>query len=241
MSGLGPADEVEPQDEGVTRFRNRHEAGRALARPLSAYAHREGTVVLGLPRGGVIVAVAAAEALGLPVGVWAARKLCVPGDDELAMGAIARNGIVVLRPDVLQEAGVSGAALDEAILRARDELRDEEHVRSTGPVDVHGRVVIVVDDGLATGATMQAAISSLRRCEPAAVVAAVPVGSRTASEELLGDVDELVCLATPEPFEAVAQGYEDFTPVSDDEVRAALARVQEPDRAADTTGDAISP
>jgi putative phosphoribosyl transferase len=234
-----PANESEPQDESITRFRNREEAGRALARRLRAHAGRDGVVVLGLPRGGVIVAVAAGRALGLPVGVWAARKLCVPGDEELAMGAVAHGGIVVLRPEIVREARVSGAALDEAILRARAELRHgEEQFGRARPTDLHGRVVIVMDDGLATGATMQAAVSSLRECAPAAVIAAVPVGSREACEDLLGDVDELVCLVSPEPFGAVAQGYEDFTEVKEDDMRAALSRAKEVGRAPDATGAA---
>lgn len=183
--------------------------------------------MLGLPRGGVIVAAAVGRALGLPVGVWAARKLGVPGDEELAMGAVASGGIVVLRPEVLREARVSAAALDEAILRARDELRrGEERFRTAQPGDLRGRVVIVVDDGLATGATMQAVVHSLREREPAAIIAAVPVGSREACEDLLGEVDELICLVIPEPFEAVAQAYEDFTQANDDDVQAALSRVE---------------
>lgn len=227
VSGLGPADETEPQDDVITRFRNREEAGRALARPLVEHAARDDVVMLGLPRGGVIVAAAAGRALGLPVGVWAARKLGVPGDEELAMGAVATGGIVVLRPEVLREARVSAAALDEAILRARDELRrGEERFRTAQPGDLRGRVVIVVDDGLATGATMQAVVHSLREREPAAIIAAVPVGSREACEDLLGEVDELICLVIPEPFEAVAQAYEDFTQASDDDVQAALSRVE---------------
>jgi putative phosphoribosyl transferase len=171
----------------------------------------------------------AARALGLPVGVWSARKLGVPGDEELAMGAVASGGIVVLRPEILREAHVSDAAHDEAILHARDDRRrGEERLRTERPPpEVGGRVAIVVDDGLATGATRHAVVASLRRRKPAAIVTAVPVGSREACEDLLGEVDELVCLVTPEPFEAVAQGYEDFTQATDDE-RGALSKAAEP-------------
>ena len=153
----------------------------------------------------------------------------MPGDEELAMGAIASGGIVVLRPEILREAHVSKAALDAALLHARDDLRRrEERLRLGTPPEVRGRVAIVVDDGLATGATMHAVVSSLRQLSPAAIVAAVPVGSGDACEDLLGEVDELVCLVTPEPFEAVAQGYDDFTQASDEDVRAALSRMAEP-------------
>jgi putative phosphoribosyl transferase len=156
----------------------------------------------------------------------------VPGDEEPAIGAVASGGIVVLRPQILREAHVSDAALDEAILR-----RGEERLRTERPPpEVGGRVAIVVDDGLATGATMHGVVASRRR-RPAAIVAAVPVGSREACENLLGEVDELVCLVTPEPFEAVAQGYEDFTQATDDDVRGALSKAAEP-RGATGSGEA---
>jgi putative phosphoribosyl transferase len=149
------------------------------------------------------------------------------------MGAVASGGIVVLRPQILREAHVSDAALDEAILR-----RGEERLRTERPPpEVGGRVAIVVDDGLATGATMHAVVAARRRRRPAAIVAAVPVGSREACENLLGEVDELVCLVTPEPFEAVAQGYEDFTQATDDDVRGALSKAAEP-RGATGSGEA---
>ncbi|SEO66290.1 Predicted phosphoribosyltransferase [Trujillonella endophytica] len=208
------------------RFADRAAAGRALAVELSGRG-LDGAVVLGLPRGGVVVAAPVAAALGAPLDVLVVRKLGLPGRPELAMGAIAAVGDAVetiRNPEVLEAARVDEAAF--AAVRARElvELRRRVEAYRTGrpPVPVRGRTVVLVDDGLATGSTVRAALAALRSQQPARVVVAVPVGSPHVVAELAAEVDALVCLAAPAGFRAVGQVYADFSPTEDDAVRAAL-------------------
>ncbi len=209
------------------RFVDREDAGRHLA---EALGHLAGTdlVVLGLPRGGVPVAAEVARALDAPLDVLVVRKLGLPWQPELAMGAIAGVGGAleeVRNEQVIRQARVSDEILDGVRAREVDELRRREQAyRGDRPaVDVRGRTVVVVDDGLATGSTMRAAVAAVREQSPEAIVVAVPVGSRDTCARLRLEVDEVVCVSTPLGFVAVGQAYGDFRPTSDDEVRAALS------------------
>jgi predicted phosphoribosyltransferase len=208
------------------RFRNRAEAGRRLAEALQDYAGRDDVVVLALPRGGVPVGFEVARALGAPLDVFLVRKLGVPGHEELAMGAVASGGVRVLNEELVRRLGLSPQELEEIVARAEAELeRREAAYRGDRPrTDVRGKVAILVDDGLATGATMRAAVEALRREGPAKLVVAVPTGAAESCEDLRPLVGELVCLTTPQPFYAVGLWYDDFTPTTDDEVRELLAR-----------------
>jgi putative phosphoribosyl transferase len=195
-----------------------------LAAELSEYAGRDDVIVLGLPRGGVPVAAEVARALGAPLDVFLVRKLGLPGQEELAMGAIASGGARVLNEEVVNALGVPERVLEQVTERERAELERRERAfrGDRPPADVRGRVVIVVDDGLATGSTMRAAIAALRTQEPARIVVAVPAAPPQTCEELRPEVDDLVVLLAPHPFHAVGLWYEDFTPTSDEEVRAIL-------------------
>lgn len=209
-------------------FTDRTEAGRALVRALEGYADRDDVVVLALPRGGVPVAAPVADALGAPLDVLIVRKLGLPGQPELAMGAIAGVGDtveVVRNPRVLDRARVPDPAFDEVYRREVDELRRREKAYrgDRPPVPVRDRTVLLVDDGLATGSTMRAAVAAVRQQGPARVVVAVPVASGDTCEALLELADDVVCAWRPEPFYAVGQGYADFRATSDDEVRSLLA------------------
>jgi putative phosphoribosyl transferase len=211
---------------GDRRFPDRRAAGRALAERLVGSASGD-VVVLGLPRGGVVVAAEVATALGVPLDVVVVRKLGLPYQPELAMGAIAAVGDTVetVRVEsVLAAADVSPAAFDEVRRRELVELRRREAAYRDGrpPVALTGRPVLLVDDGLATGATMRAAVIAVRRQSPLAITVAVPVGSPRACAGLVGDVDEVLCLLTPRSFRAVGQAYADFASTTDEEVRLAL-------------------
>lgn len=205
-------------------FSDRPEAGRRLARALGRY-RGQAVLVLGIPRGGVPVAAAVAERLGAELDIVVARKLGAPGWPELAIGAVTANGGRFLNDDVIQEFRVRPDYL-EAVTAAEmaEARRREERLRGGLPVrSIRGRVVIIVDDGLATGATMRAAVRSVRKQQPARLVVAVPVGSREACAALdADDVDEVVCLARPEPFWAVGAYYEHFEPTEDAEVERLL-------------------
>ena len=207
------------------RFRDRAEAGRALARALAQYAGRDDVVVLALPRGGVPVGYEVSKGLGAPLDVFLVRKLGVPGHEELAMGAIASGGVLVLDEGVLRWLGISEHQLQKTLAREFEELRRREAAyRDARPLpDLKGKTVILVDDGLATGASMQAAARAVRRHEPARIVIAVPVASRTTCDKFREEVDEVVCAVTPAPFHAVGDWYEDFSQTTDDEVRDLLA------------------
>lgn len=211
------------------KFQNRTEAGRQLAERLTAYRGRDDAIVLGLPRGGVPVAFEVARRLGLPLDVFVVRKLGVPGYEELAMGAIASGNVSVLNPDVMRALPNSEAILKSVIARERIELqRRETRYREDRPApDLRGRVVILVDDGLATGATMRAAAAALRKQEVEKIVVAVPVGAPETCREIRFEVDETICASTPEFFHGVGQFYEDFSQTSDQEVRELLAKAND--------------
>jgi putative phosphoribosyl transferase len=206
-------------------FENREAAGRALARGLATYADREDVVVLGLPRGGVPVAYEVAEAIGAPLDVFVVRKLGVPGHPELAMGAIATGGVQVLNLEVVREFGLSNHALENVIAVERRELqRRERSYRGGLPArTVRGKTVILVDDGLATGSSMRAAVLAVRKLQPARIVVAVPVAPLSVFRDFRGIADGVVCAATPEPFVAVGGFYENFDQTTDEEVRELLS------------------
>lgn len=211
----------------MPRYADRHDAGQALAGVLTQYAHRGDVVVLGVPRGGVVVAAPVAAALAAPLEVLVVRKLGLPGRPELAMGAItdvAGEIAVVRNEDVLRHRPVPEEAVHAVLQAELAELRRRQSVYRTGrpPVPVTGRTALVVDDGLATGASMRAAVAGVRGLGAAAVVVAVPVGAEEPCRELRREVDDLVCLWTPRPFRAVAVAYRDFSAVSDEQVLASL-------------------
>jgi predicted phosphoribosyltransferase len=207
-------------------FHDRTDAGRRLAEKLSAYANHHDLVVLALPRGGVPVAFEVARVLNAPLDVFLVRKLGVPGHEELAMGAIASGGIRVLNADVVSVLQISEEALDAVAAEEQRELerREQAYRDDRPPLDVHGRPVILVDDGLATGSTMRAAVAALHQCGPSRIVVAVPVGAPETCHELHQEADEVVCVQTPEPFYAVGLWYEDFSQTTDEEVRDLLAQ-----------------
>jgi putative phosphoribosyl transferase len=209
-------------------FRDRRDAGRHLARKLRAYADSD-AVVLALPRGGVPVGYEVATALGLPLDVFIVRKLGLPGHEELAMGAIASGGASVMNPAVLARFRVPERAIEEVVAREREELQRREAAYRGGhpPVEVAGRTAILVDDGLATGSSMQAAVLALRRRDPLRIVVAVPVAPAETCREFEELVDDTVCAVTPQPFYAVGEWYEDFSQTGDEEVSELLARADE--------------
>ena len=206
------------------RFRNRTDAGCQLAEKLATYADRPDVLVLALPRGGVPVGSEVARALGAPLDAFLVRKLGVPGYEELAMGAVATGGVRVLNDEIVRGLGIVEHVIDVAVAREMEELARREQLYRGGspPPDVAGRTVILVDDGLATGATMRAAVAALRRQHPARIVVAVPTASPDTREALKAEADDVVCATTPEPFFAVGHWYEDFRQTTDDEVRDLL-------------------
>src|SRR5437868_989383 len=213
-----------------SRFRDRHEAGRRLADKLSPYAKRPDVLVLALPRGGVPVAYEVAQSLQAPLDVFLVRKLGVPGYEELAMGAVATGGVRVLNDEIVNGLRIPDDVVDAVTAWQQQELaRREQLYRGDSPApDVRGRTVILVDDGLATGATMHAAIAALRRQQPARIVVAVPTAAPETCDALRAEVDDVVCAITPEPFYSVGLWYEDFSQTTDDEVRDLLARAVQP-------------
>jgi putative phosphoribosyl transferase len=207
------------------RFHNRRDAGRQLAEKLTGYSGRPDVVVLGLPRGGIPVAHEVATRLKVPLDVFLVRKLGVPGHPELAMGAIAEGGTDVLSHDLIRDLGIPRSLIEQSAARERLELerRDTLYRGARRPVTVRDRTIILVDDGLATGSTMEAAVLALKRQAPSRIVVAVPVGAREACDRLRRIVDEVVCLSSPESFNAVGLWYVDFSQTTDDEVRRVLA------------------
>jgi len=206
-------------------FRDRREAGQALAQKLHSYVGRDDVIVLALPRGGVPVGYEIASRLGAPLDVFIVRKLGVPGHGELAMGAIASGGIRVVNKDVLQYLPNAELILDAVVAKEEPEIeRREREYRDGHPMPrLGGKIVILVDDGLATGATMRAAVAALRQHDAAKIVVAVPVGAPETCREFQKEVDETICAITPEEFYGVGQFYEDFSQTSDEEVRELLA------------------
>jgi erythromycin esterase-like protein/predicted phosphoribosyltransferase len=219
------------------RFRDRREAGRLLAAKLARYANRPDVIVLALPRGGVPVAYEVARALRVPLDVFVVRKLGVPGYEELAMGAVATGGVRVLNDQIVRSLRIPDYVIDRVAAEEREELGRRERTYRGGraPLEVRGRTVILVDDGLATGATMRAAVLALRQQQPAKIIAAVPTASPETCNELRAEVDEVVCAITPDPFHAVGYWYEDFTQTTDQEVRELLAWRKHPEPAQGTT------
>jgi erythromycin esterase-like protein/predicted phosphoribosyltransferase len=205
-------------------FRDRRDAGRTLASLLEQYRGRDDVVVLGLPRGGVPAAYEVAKALGAPLDVFVVRKLGVPGQEELAMGAIASGGVLVVNDDVVRARGITPEVIQQAAEQeGRELLRREQAYRGGRPMpDLTGKIVILVDDGLATGSSMRAAIAALRRHHPARIVVAVPAAPASTCQELAALVDEAVCATTPSPFHAVGASYWNFEQVTDEEVRSLL-------------------
>jgi predicted phosphoribosyltransferase len=202
-------------------YRDRNEAGQSLARELSHYAGRNDVVVLALPRGGVPIGFEIAHALHAPLEIFLVRKLGVPGYDELAMGAIASGGTMVLNESVLKQLRITDEQIEDVRRRETRELQRREEAFRDGrtPVQVTNRICILVDDGLATGSTMRAAVLALRKQNPMRVVVAVPVASADVCEEFQSIADEVICLYTPEPFLAVGRWYDDFAQLDDDDVR----------------------
>jgi predicted phosphoribosyltransferase len=214
-------------------YADRREAGRTLAAALADVVpegERRDVIVLGLPRGGVPVAAEVARALGAPLDVFVVRKLGLPGRPELAMGAIATGGTRVVNREVVSALGIEDDAIDAVASSEAVELARRAQVfRGDRPdPDVSGKTVVVVDDGLATGSTMRAAVEALRRQRPARIVVAVPVGAASTCRDLSRLVDDVVCAATPEPFVAVGHGYDDFAQTTDDEVREILVNARRP-------------
>jgi putative phosphoribosyl transferase len=205
-------------------FPNRAEAGRQLAEELDKYVGHEDVIVLGLPRGGVPVAYEVAKRLRAPLDVFIVRKLGVPGFEELAAGAIASGGVRVLNEDVMRAIPHADEVIETVTARETAELERREQIYREGrpPPELRGRIVILVDDGLATGATMRAAVKALRQGGAAKIVVAVPVGPPDTCRELKEEADETICLSTPEFFQAVGQYYEDFSQTSDEDVRELL-------------------
>jgi predicted phosphoribosyltransferase len=205
-------------------YQDRRHAGKVLANALKRYAGSDDVVVLGLPRGGVPVAFEVANALGAPLDVFVVRKLGVPGYPELAMGAIATGGAIVLNRDVVEALPITKEMIDAVVQSESRELerRERAYRGDRPPLDLTGKTVILVDDGLATGASMRAAIAALRQLHPKRIVVGVPIASPSTCEEVGREVDDIVCAVTPEPFQAVGLWYQDFSQTSDEEVRKLL-------------------
>jgi predicted phosphoribosyltransferase len=221
-------------DTPLRQFADRREAGRELASRLSGYRGRGDIVVLALPRGGVPVAFELAEALDAPLDIFVVRKLGMPGHPEFAIGAIASGGVRVLSEDVIREFGIATDVLDEIARRELIELerREREYRQGRGLADLRGRTVILVDDGLATGSSMRAAVEAVRALDPSRVVVGVPVGAPSTCAALATIADEVVCAREPEPFSAVGLWYRDFSQTTDEEVRDLLTRHADASRAA---------
>jgi predicted phosphoribosyltransferase len=207
------------------RFRNRTEAGQWLAQRLDEYAGRDDVVILALPRGGVPIGYEIARRLRVPLDVFLVRKLGVPWHPELAMGALAGGGVRVLNEEVVRAYGIPPQVIDTVAAREQEELnRRAREYRGERPFPLlEGRTIILVDDGLATGSTMRAAIAAVRTQNPATIVVAVPVAAAQTCEDIRREAHRIVCLQTPEMFSAVGAWYDDFAQISDDEVRGLLA------------------
>jgi putative phosphoribosyl transferase len=205
-------------------FRDRRDAGKKLAQKLLHYANRSDVIVLALPRGGVPVAYEVALALNAPLDIFIVRKLGLPGHEELAIGAIASGGIRVLNEDIIRALNIPREVIDHVAQRELQELQRREHIyRGDRPApEVHDHIVILIDDGLATGASMRAAIAGLRAQNPKRIVVAVPTAAPETCEAIEAEVDEIVCAITPEPFLGVGRWYEDFSQTTDEGVRMIL-------------------
>jgi predicted phosphoribosyltransferase len=207
-------------------FENRIQAGRLLGQALAKYAKRPDVIILALPRGGVPVGFEIARIIDAPLDIMLVRKLGTPGQEELAMGAIASGGVCVLNPDIIAAIDVSQEAIEAAAITEQQELerRERDYRGNQPPPAVENHYVILVDDGLATGASMLAAVAALKQRKPASIVVAVPVAPAETVLRLQEEADDVVCLAMPEPFWAVGRWYREFSQTSDDEVKSLLAR-----------------
>jgi putative phosphoribosyl transferase len=207
-------------------FHDRTEAGQLLGRELRKYAGRADVLVLALPRGGVPVGFQVANELKARLDVFLVRKLGVPGHEELAMGAIASGGVRVLNEDVIRRIPISHEIIERVAAKEQLELRRRElaYRDDTSPIDISGKVVILVDDGIATGSTMCAAIAALKKYHPARIVVAAPTAPKSCQKEIGPEVNEIVIVVKPDPFYSVGQAYALFDQTSDEEVRAILAR-----------------
>lgn len=216
---------IRPMEDTFHRFANRTEAGKMLAGALSAYIDRSDTLILALPRGGVPVACEVAKTLLAPMDLWLVRKLGVPGQEELALGALAAQNVCVLNQEIIDLLRIDQAVIDRVISREQVELERRNRLYRHGrpPPDTGGKTIIIIDDGLATGATMRAAIASLRQTGTARIIVAVPVGAASTCRKIEKEADELVCLYMPEPFYGVGQWYGDFSQTSDEDVLTLLA------------------
>jgi putative phosphoribosyl transferase len=205
-------------------YRDRIEAGELLGQRLSDYCDRNDVVVLALPRGGVPIAREVAQVLRVPFDVFVVRKLGVPGHEELAMGAIASGGTRLVNDDVVSALGIPASVIDSVARSEQLELdrREQLYRGQRPPISLTGQTVILVDDGLATGSTMRAAVQAVRQHQPARIIVAVPVGAASTCAELAREADDVVCVRTPEPFIAVGLWYRDFSQTSDNEVRSLL-------------------
>ena len=214
----------------VSRFRNRRDAGRRLAAELRTYANRSDVIVLALPRGGVPVGYEVATALGVPLDVFVVRKLGLPWHEELAMGALASGGVRILDDDLIRVARVSTEDLERVTAAEQVELeRRERRYRGDRPFpELTGKTVLLVDDGLATGSTMRAAVAALRQEEPRSIVVAVPVAAPATCDAFRDIADDIVCAVTPEPFRAVGLWYDDFSQTTDEEVHELLIQAGVP-------------
>lgn len=209
----------------ITRFRDRTEAGELLAEKLAGYADKPNVIVLALPRGGVPVGAQVAKALNVPLDVFVVRKLGLPGHPELAMGAIAMGGARVINRDVVEGLRIPGLVIDAVAAQEQEELMRRRHAyRDDLPApEVHGKTIILVDDGIATGSTMIVAVAALRQLEAGKIVVAAPVIPRSTFDHIHHAADEVVAMIVPEDFQGVGQWYEDFSQTTDDEVRELLA------------------
>ena len=212
----------------MTIFENRRDAGKQLAKELSEFKGQNDAIVLGLPRGGIPVAYEVAKALELPLDVFIVRKLGVPGQPELAMGAIASGDIKVMNESVVRNAGISDQQIEEVAHKEKEELKKREKAyRGARPdIDLQGKTVLIVDDGLATGASMRAAISALRKHNPKKIIAAIPTAPRDTCQEFESEVDQIICLRTPSPFWGVGGSYQNFSQTTNEEVRTFLNKAE---------------
>jgi predicted phosphoribosyltransferase len=210
-------------------FLDRRQAGRLLAGALHSYQGEPGVTVLALPRGGVPVGYEIALRLGARLDVFVVRKLGVPGHEELAMGAVASGGVRVINEEVVSELGIPESAIEPVVARELKELerRERTYRGNRPPLEVTNCTCILVDDGLATGSTMRAAIAGLRQRHPRRIVAAVPIAAASTCKSLSVEVDQMICAVTPDPFVAVGLWYDDFSAITDDEVRALLAAAEQ--------------
>jgi putative phosphoribosyl transferase len=201
-------------------FQDRVQAGRELAKRLRAYANNPNVIVLGIPRGGVPVALQVAEQLHAPLDIFVVRKLGVPGREELAFGAIASGGVRFLDWDILNEVEIRDSQIERIVAKEQQELarRERAYRDDCDPINVRGKIVILIDDGIATGSSMLASVRALKQMEPARIVIGVPVAPVSTYTRLISEVDEIICVETPESFYAVGQFYEDFSQVTDKEV-----------------------